>query len=55
MHDTVLTSLSQVALAANNSWTAKDVIIVVAAVGFVALLVVGAFVVRRRGESEEQR
>jgi len=55
MHDNVLTSLSQVALAANSAWTAKDVVIVVATAGFVTLLVVGAFVVRRRGESEEQR
>ncbi len=54
MHDTVLTSLSQVALVANGSWTAKDIIIVAAAMGFLALLVVGAFVVRRRGKSEEQ-
>jgi hypothetical protein len=35
----------------NERWTAKDVVIVVAAVGFVLLLVVGAVVVKRRGES----
>jgi hypothetical protein len=54
MHGTVLHCLSQVALVASSAWTAKDVIIVVAAVGFVALLVVGAFIVRRRGDSEGQ-
>ena len=38
------------AAASHNSWDAKDVIIVVTAVGFVLLLAVGAWIVRRRGD-----
>ncbi|MGA2286209.1 MAG: hypothetical protein ABSG55_08070 [Dehalococcoidia bacterium] len=46
-----LIPLAAVAASSRSHWDAKDVIIVVAAVGFVVLLAVGAFVVKRRGES----
>jgi hypothetical protein len=39
-----------VATSSRSHWDAKDVIIVVAAIGFVLLLIAGAFVVKRRGE-----
>ena len=49
----MLAAAAQVALA-GGSWDLKDVIIVAAAVGFVALLAVCAFIVKRRGEGEQR-
>jgi hypothetical protein len=53
MYDIMLAVAVQATLA-GGSWDLKDVIVVAAAVGFVALLAVCAFVVKRRGEGEQR-